>query len=161
MHVNPFDDRFAGDVASWPGSAEEAHMWCATKIYPVTPETVAGWQHETDVHAFVVLKDDTALGYGEIWSDDDEQEAELARIIVAPSARRQGVARTLVQTLSRKAQEMGFEQVFMRVHPDNHAAAACYRGVGYVDVDPELAARWNAVQPVPYLWLRLRGKVDG
>ena len=69
-------------------------------------------------------------------------------------ARRRGVGRALTAALVANA---GYENVFLRVRPDNTVALASYRGAGFEDVAPELQAEWNAPQPRPYAWLRYTG----
>ncbi|WP_375296080.1 GNAT family N-acetyltransferase [Saccharothrix sp.] len=97
------------------------------------------------------------VGYGELWLD--ECETELARLIVAPSVRGRGVGRDLVRHLTALALVRG-PNVFMRVHPANAAALRCYRGAGFVDVDPALAEEWNVAQPVSYVWLAHQSSAD-
>ena len=74
--------------------------------------------------------------------------------IVAPAARGRGVGRTLIAALVANA---GYENIFLRVRPDNTVALATYRGAGFEDVAPHLQAEWNAPQPRPYAWLRYTG----
>jgi [ribosomal protein S18]-alanine N-acetyltransferase len=153
----PFDPAHAAVVASWPRSAREAEWWCGAGPFPVPAQTVADWQREADVQAHMVLADGAIAGYGELWTDDDEGEVELARIIVAPAARGNGLGRALVRGLLSEAVLVGYPNVFIRVHPANEIALRCYRGAGFRAVDPELARDWNAGQPVTYDWLRHTG----
>ncbi|MET8771957.1 GNAT family N-acetyltransferase [Streptomyces sp. NPDC004658] len=141
-------------VAGWPTSAAEAVMWCGSDEFPVSGRTVAGWHRADDVEAHVLVDGPRVLGYGELWLDAEEDEAELARIIVAPEARGAGLGRVLVRGLLARAVRAGFADVYMRVHPDNHRALRCYLGVGFHQVGPGLAESWNAAQPVDYVWLR-------
>jgi ribosomal-protein-alanine N-acetyltransferase len=147
----PFTAARAGLVASWSTSADEADMWCSRPEHPFPPDVVAGWGTAPDVRAYLLLADGEPVGYGEVWSDEEENEAELARLIVAPAARGRGVGRALTAELVAHA---GYEDVFLRVRPDNAIALATYRGAGFEDVPAELQAEWNAPQPRPYAWLR-------
>ena len=104
--------------------------------------------------AYLLTDGDAPVAYGEVWSDDEEDEAELARLIVAPTARRRGVGRALTAALVAHA---GYDDVFLRVRPDNAAALATYRRAGFVDVAADLQAEWNAPQPRPYAWLKHAG----
>lgn len=147
----PFPPDRAGLVAGWVTSADEADMWCSRAEHPFPAEVVAGWAAQPDVTAYLLLADGEPVGYGEVWSDEAEDEAELARLIVAPSARGRGAGRALTTALVARA---GHQDVFVRVRPDNAVALATYRAGGFVDVAPELQEEWNAPQPRPYAWLR-------
>ncbi|MEW2511334.1 GNAT family N-acetyltransferase [Streptomyces sp. NPDC046870] len=154
MDLLPCAPVHAALVAGWPTSAAEAVMWCGSREFPVAAETVAGWQQADDVEAHVLVDGRRVLGYGEVWRDAEEDEAELARIIVAPGARGAGLGRLLVQGLLARAVRAGFTDVSLRVHPGNDRALRCYLGAGFRPVSPELAASWNTAQPVDYVWLR-------
>jgi ribosomal protein S18 acetylase RimI-like enzyme len=145
-----FDATLAVSVAGWPVSAQESVRWCGRA--DVTPEVVAGWGAAEDVRVFTLMDAGEPVGYGELWLDEDE--VELARLIVAPARRRQGVGRRLVEALTDIArQHAGL--IFLRVHPDNAAATRVYRAAGFEPVDAATAAEWNQRQPVTYTWLRL------
>ena len=150
----PFTLDRAGLVASWCTSADEADMWCSRSEHPFPADVVAGWAAQPDVSAYVLLAEGEPVACGEVWSDEEEDEAELARLIVAPAARGRGVGRALTAALVANA---GYENIFLRVRPDNMVALATYRGAGFEDVAPELQAEWNAPQPRPYAWLRYTG----
>ncbi|MFI9100758.1 GNAT family N-acetyltransferase [Streptomyces fildesensis] len=154
MDLLPFDRTHAVAVAGWPQSAAEVSMWCGLREFPLPARTVEAWQHADDVRAHLLLDGEQLIGYGELWIDAEEQEIELARIIVAPDARGKGYGRTLVRELTAQALLTGLPAIFMRVHPDNDRALRCYRAAGFAPVDPRLAKSWNAVQPVAYVWLR-------
>lgn len=94
------------------------------------------------------------VAYGELWVDDDEAEVELARLIVDPGERGQGLGRRLVIALADLAQSR-HPRVLLRVHPDNVAARRCYAAAGFEPVAPHQAALWNAPQPTDYVWLSL------
>ena len=152
--LTPFTADRAALVAGWSTSADEADMWCSRAEHPFPAEVVDGWAEQPDVAAYLLLVDGEPVAYGEVWSDDEEDEAELARLIVAPAARGRGVGRALTAALVANA---GYENIFLRVRPDNSVALASYRGAGFEDVAPELQAEWNAPQPRPYAWLRYSG----
>ncbi len=150
MEFTAFEAAHAAVVAGWPSSAEESLRWCSRA--EVTPDVVAGWAAAPDVVAYVAVDNGEPVAYGELWLDDEEAEAELARLIVAPAYRGRGLGRELVTRLTAAALDH-HPAVFMRVHPDNAPALRCYAAAGYVPVPAEQAARWNEGQPVPYVWL--------
>jgi ribosomal protein S18 acetylase RimI-like enzyme len=150
MALRPFDVIDSATVAGWAKTAEEASMWCGHTGWPVPEEKVARWSTEDGVRAFGLYAQDTILAYGELWVDHDEAEVELARLIVDPRGRGQGLGRRLVTELAARAE---YPEVFLRVHPDNAVALRCYSGAGFVRVDPAREAEWNAPQPVAYVWL--------
>lgn len=129
-------------------------MWCGRQEFPVAARTVTDWQRDPDVRAHVLVEGEEVIGYGELWFDAEEDEVELARLIMAPHTRGQGLGRVLVRGLLDRAVAAGHADVFMRVHPDNARALRCYRGAGFAPVDPALADAWNEPQPVAYVWLR-------
>ncbi|WP_146009406.1 hypothetical protein [Deinococcus planocerae] len=54
---------------------------------PPSPEVVLAWQRDAvvEVRSFVLVRGEP-LAYGELWIDREEQEVELARLIVDPEA---------------------------------------------------------------------------
>jgi GNAT superfamily N-acetyltransferase len=55
----------------------------------------------------------------------------LARLTVAPSARRRGLAQELIGALAAWADGLGATDAFLQVMDDNTAALACYAGLGF------------------------------
>jgi ribosomal protein S18 acetylase RimI-like enzyme len=155
MSMNPFDPADAATVAGWAATADEAVRWCGHRGWPVPEETVRSWSTEDGVGAFGLFRQGRIIGYGELWVDHDEAEVELARLIIDPRHRGQGLGRTLVAALLERAP---YPDVFLRVHPDNDLALRCYAGAGFVRVDPDREATWNAPQPLAYVWLERRAR---
>jgi len=153
LRLRVFDTSAAEVVAGWAVSDEETLQWCGRDA-PVSPDVVAGWSGETDVHPYGLYHDDRLVGYGEAWVDDEASEVELARLIIEPTERGHGLGRRLVTELTAVALRH-HSSVFMRVHPDNASALRCYASVDFVPVEPTLAAEWNRPQPVAYAWLTL------
>lgn len=147
--LKPFEQRWAGRVAAWATSAQAATWW-AGAAYPVPAETVRSWQQDPEARGFLLFEGPEPVAYGEIWDDADEQESELAHLIVDPVARGRGLGQALVRLLAPQA---GFEAQVVRVHPDNVIAQNCYTKAGFARVDEGRAALWNAPQPVAYVWL--------
>lgn len=83
---------------------------------------------------FLVAEEEGAgvVGHGVLWWQADE--AELASLAVAPSARRRGVASRLLDALLEGAREAGMTRVFLEVRASNAAALALYRRRGFREV---------------------------
>jgi ribosomal protein S18 acetylase RimI-like enzyme len=150
--LRPFDRADSSVVASWAGSAAEAMLWCSHGAHPVPAEVVARWQDDGN-QTFAAYRDDRLVGYGELWPDVELDEVELARLIVDPSCRRQGVGAALVSGLVEQAWSLS-NNVFLRVHPDNTSAERLYLQQGFARVEPVLEAEWNSGQPVRYRWMK-------
>jgi ribosomal protein S18 acetylase RimI-like enzyme len=153
MDLKPFDPAYAAVVASWGGSPDEVLMWCGLREYPVPASAVLGWQAD-DVAGYLLFADGKPVGYGELWFDEEDDEIELARIIVTPAVRGRGIGQVLVHHLTEAALATDYSDIFMRVHPDNTAALRCYQRASFTPVDPARATSWNAEQPLAYVWLK-------
>lgn len=157
--LGPYDAGVAATIVGWARSAEESDAWAS--LTQAGPDPFARWHAEPGVHPYVLVVDDAPVAYGEVWEDREEDEAELARVIVAPSLRGRGLGRTLIAMLAEEAQRMGFADIWVRVVPSNTAAIACYRAAGFKRTDAEGEAAFNAGQPREYVWMRLRPDQSG
>jgi len=154
VRLHPFPADSAGVVSAGAMTAEEALMWCSHPAAPVPAGQINAWAQEDGVQPFGLYRDGRLVAYGELWVDDDEAEVELARLIVDPAERGQGLGRRMVTGLADLARSR-YPRVFVRVHPDNIAAQRCYAAAGFQHVEPDQAEAWNACQPVRYVWLSL------
>lgn len=155
MNLSPFTLGDAQVVAGWIRSDDEASAWASVQLADVSRERFEAWHADADVHPFVLRDGDRVCGYGEVWVDAEEDEAELARIVVDPLLRSRGVGRRLTELLAAEAVRVGFSDVWLRVVPTNTAAIACYTRAGFVRATAEVEAAFNAGQPREYVWMRL------
>jgi ribosomal protein S18 acetylase RimI-like enzyme len=139
-------------VSSWATTDEEVLMWCGAAAAPVAAEQINAWTLEDGVEPFGLYRGQQLVAYGELWVDDGEAEVELARLIVDPGERGQGLGRRLAAELARLARSR-HQRVFLRVHPSNVAAQRSYAAAGFVPVEAHQAAAWNVGQPFVYIWL--------
>jgi RimJ/RimL family protein N-acetyltransferase len=142
-------------VLAWARTAEEREAWAGLVELDPDPAVFERWHADPDVHPFELLADGELVGYGEVWEDRGEDEAELARIIVDPEQRGRGLGQTLVVLLVRRAHALGYETVWVRAVPGNTAAIACYAAAGFARASDEEAAAFNQGQPRSYVWMRL------
>ena len=94
------------------------------------------------------------MGYGELWEDRELDEAELARLVVAPDARGRGHGRRLTRALADEAGARGFGAVWLRVRPENVPGRRAYEAAGFARATPEEEAEFNVGQPHVYVWMR-------
>ena len=155
MELRRFDNELTVSVASWATSAQEVGLLTGRDIFPFPAESKASWRRTADdIEAYLLYQDQVPVGYGELWLDEEEDEVELARIIVAPAFRGRGFGAQLVRSLLVPALAVGYASVFLRVRPENERAIRTYRRVGFEPVADALAAEWNVPQPVKYAWFR-------
>jgi ribosomal-protein-alanine N-acetyltransferase len=87
---------------------------------------------QPQVIASVAMRGDELIGYSIAWQLADE--AELANIAVAPSARGTGVGRALLDELLATLESRGGATVYLEVRVSNVAAQSLYRSRGFEEV---------------------------
>jgi len=148
----PFDLTFAEPVADWARASGRLAPW--TDLPSV--ETFRDALRDPSVAPFVMLQEDRPVGYGELWTESDPEETELARIIVDPALRRRGIGTALVRGLIAVACSRLDAPIWVRVLPDNVAALSCYAKLGFVRASLEDERRFNDAARSPGTrWLAL------
>lgn len=79
---------------------------------------------------YVATDGERVLGYAGMHHIGDE--GYIDNVAVFPEARRQGVARSLMNTLERYGRENNLYRLTLEVRASNSAALALYEGAGYV-----------------------------
>ena len=104
------------DVAS----GRDRLSWAARDPTVLDVEAIAGWHpirsrrsltwwSTADVEPWVMLDAEGSLiGYGEIWVDAEEDEVELARLIVPEALRGRGLGKLLVQSAAADGGREGY-----------------------------------------------------
>lgn len=82
-------------------------------------------------------------GYAGLLAPAGSRDGEVQTIAVAPSARRNGLGRILMERLIAEADTRGARQVFLEVRADNPNARALYDSLGF----EQIAVRKNYYQP--------------
>jgi [ribosomal protein S18]-alanine N-acetyltransferase len=159
VELRGFTSGYDGLVASWAVDASEVGLLSGRAEYPFPAELTASWRKvdDPDIESYLLFDGERPVGYGEVWLDEEEDEVELARIIVDPEVRGRGIGLELVRALLGPAGKAGYSEVFLRVRPENAIAIATYQRSGFVDVPAGLMDEWNAAQPVAYRWMRYAG----
>ncbi|NJO82316.1 MAG: GNAT family N-acetyltransferase [Blastochloris sp.] len=141
-------------LISWPQSLTEVQWWAGPQTpWPLTPVMIQRWHTDPDARPYVLHRGEALLGYGELWVDAEEQEVELARVIVAPTQRGKGFGVALVGQLLAEAGRTAYPRTFVRVVPENRVAIACYLRAGFTPVSPADQRAFNRGQLIEYLWM--------
>lgn len=139
-------------ICGWPLSQRDLQFWAGIHESKLAMRaTIETWLKDSCVTAFVLQSDRSIVAYGEIWKED--QEVELARLLVNPACRRQGFGTVLVERLLEEAKRIN-SNVWLRVHPENHVATKLYAQEGFHVADIELQEKFNQNQPVQYIWMK-------
>jgi ribosomal protein S18 acetylase RimI-like enzyme len=153
----PFRPEHVPALTSWVRSVDEATRWASLDHLP-TLEDLERWHSQPYATPYVLVCGDDVVGYGEVWDDGEEDreedEAELARLVVAPAHRGRGLGRALTRALADEAWRRGVAEVWLRVVEDNLPARRAYEAAGFVRASPEEEEAFNAGQPRQYLWMR-------
>jgi ribosomal protein S18 acetylase RimI-like enzyme len=152
--LEPFDPAHAATVLSWARTPEERDAWASIPEREPDVSVFDRWHADEDVHPFGFFEDDRLVGYGEVWEDREEHEAELARLIVDPQMRGRRVGRSMVRLLVGRARALGYEDVWVRVVPSNTVAIKAYAATGFVRATAEQESAFNEGQPRAYVWMR-------
>lgn len=119
MKLRPACDHEAGDLARVHAQAFD-HPWSASEIADLMASP----------GAFALVAEDAALA-AFILCRAVAGEAEILTLAVEPAARRQGLARALVEAAAGAARIAGGEAMFLEVADDNLAAIGLYEVAGF------------------------------
>lgn len=155
LRLADFESEHAETIVGWVESAEVALGWAETPFLRVRRELLETWHAQPGIVPCVGWLGDELCAYGHVWEDHAEREAEIGRVIVAPSRRRQGIGRAFVSLLAAEARRRGFETVLARTPRINRAAFACYRSAGFERMRREDEVAMNLDQSEDYVWLEL------
>ncbi len=151
MQLRPVQTMDYAQLVGWISDAHACARWAGPDMaFPFSSEELPALLKVAQGPSFC-LTDDThnMLGFGQYF-DKGAGIVRLARIIIAPSQRGQGLAKTLCQLLMQQArQELRVQAFSLAVFRDNLAAVSCYLQLGFVVVEEKSSDyRWEMVLPV-------------
>jgi ribosomal-protein-alanine acetyltransferase len=85
-------------------------------------------------HGFYLVEtgeDEAIVAYAGLLAPLGTGQGDIQTVTVAPEARRQGLARGMMQKLLDEARRRGAEELFLEVRVDNEAAQVLYRELGF------------------------------
>ncbi len=121
-------------LMSWFPTERSVDIWGGPKFrYPFTPQSFqedVRWREMDSYNS--VDPSGEMLAFGQMY--ERHGRINLARLVVAPEQRGQGLGKRLVALLMDRGRE-GFplDEFSLYVHKDNHAARACYVSMGFED----------------------------
>ncbi|WP_110707535.1 GNAT family N-acetyltransferase [Salinicola sp. CR57] len=120
-------------IAEWIGSAQALEHWAGPGLsWPTDGPRL--WR-EIDgggLLSFCLVSGSEPLAFGQLVVKG-ERHYHLARIIVSPSRRRQGLGEALCRRLLDEARQRRAERVTLNVFSDNGAAVDLYRRLGFTE----------------------------
>jgi ribosomal protein S18 acetylase RimI-like enzyme len=118
-------------IASWIRSARECELWAGPRMpFPVDVEQLPARIDFAEARTFALWSDDRLVAFGQI-VPKSSRRAHLARIIVAPDARRQGHGERLIRSLIDEAHRQSHRRVSLNVDRQNDPAIALYSKLGF------------------------------
>lgn len=104
-------------------------------VYPDDPwsrEIMAAELGNEHAYYLVALGDDGAIdAYAGLLAPSGTGQGDVQTVTVAPRARRNGLARSMMQQLLNEARRRGAGELFLEVRHDNAGAQALYAALGF------------------------------
>jgi ribosomal-protein-alanine acetyltransferase len=85
-------------------------------------------------YLIAVDEQDAIVGYAGLLAPIGTGQGDIQTVTVSPEARRQGLARAMLQQLINEARRRGAEELFLEVRADNEPAQTLYRDFGFEPV---------------------------
>ncbi len=144
-------------ILDWVTSPEQLRLWGGPALtYPPRVDRTWGEIGATTQNTFSLIDAASHVsGLGQILLREKDT-AHLARIIVSPALRRNGIGHILCQQLMRVAsQRYGTTGFTLNVYKDNLPAVKLYRSLGFIIVAEDTEQNWFRMQlrvhPLPAL----------
>lgn len=116
---------------------EERHLPALAEIERAcfhAPWSENALREELGKGLFLVAEDENRTVCGYVGCQTVLDEGYITNVAVAPSYRRQGIGRQLLQALAERAEESGLAFVTLEVRASNDPAIALYTAAGYEPV---------------------------
>lgn len=129
------------ELMRWFPDAHAVDIWGGPKFrYPFDRKTFyedCRWREFSNYR--LSAPDGSLVAYGQL--GDRYDRAHLARLIVKPAMRGQGLGRKLIEMMIDVARnEQNFSKIALFVYRDNEPARECYRSLGFeIQAYPEKA----------------------
>jgi ribosomal protein S18 acetylase RimI-like enzyme len=126
-------------LISWVRSAEELRMFAGDGLaWPLDSRQLELLRNEPELAAYTAELGGVVVGHFQL-RRLPPGSARLARVIVDPKRRGEGLGRALVAAALDEARRRGFVHVDLHVYNANAAARALYASLGFDDHGPDRA----------------------
>ncbi|HEX2308178.1 MAG TPA: ribosomal protein S18-alanine N-acetyltransferase [Jatrophihabitantaceae bacterium] len=123
MRIVPMTEAHLDEVLVYEKDMFGTESWSRSAYRDELRDTRTRW------YIAAVGEDDKLLGWAGLMTVADS--AQIFTVGTVPHARRQGVARRLIQAMLDEARRRAATNVFLEVRVDNEAAKALYEGFGF------------------------------
>ena len=137
-------------VLNWITSERESRMWAGPKVrYPASPESTWSDMEASGNNAYALVDAEAALvGFGQVLPREDNV-LHLARLIVEPELRGQGIGRALCLALMNiGASKHPVEYFTLNVYASNKAAVRLYLSLGFEVKEKDASGAVAMIQPL-------------
>lgn len=118
-------------VAGWIRSAELCRQWAGERVaFPIQNDRLPHEIEFEKAESWCLLEGGTILGFGQIVPKSASRQ-HLARLVIEPESRGQGLGRVLAEHLLELALAKSPSCVSLNVSANNPAAVALYRSLGF------------------------------
>ncbi|OZI50363.1 GNAT family N-acetyltransferase [Bordetella genomosp. 5] len=138
MQLRAFDPADFDALASWFDSQRAVSQWGGSHVrHPLTAAQfevmlAEGRGTRPQRQCWTAWHEDRAVGHGQIAYDWQDGNARLGRIVIAPQARGQGLARPMLRQLIDLAFDIpDIQRVELNVYMFNEVAIHTYKTLGF------------------------------
>jgi ribosomal-protein-alanine N-acetyltransferase len=138
LQLRPAADQDLMEIMSWIPDKASCRLWGGPMIrFPFTLESLKkDMQYQEDNTFSLVNAEGTLLGLGQLLEKPDKR-IHLARIIVSPDHRGQGIGLNLCRSLMEAGKKRHGESEFsLNVYVENSTAKNLYIKLGFKDHEP-------------------------
>ena len=136
----------AHEIADWFATRQEAVDWGGSQTpFPIDADWLAEEFFNNASRTYYVLADegDRPCGTYNLWRPDEER-LHIGRFAVAPSLRRMGVGRRMIEEAVHIARSHGATSLIVRVYEHNLVARRMYERVGFKRSVPRFSEQGRA-----------------
>lgn len=136
--LRPFQEPDFDSLASWIRTSREAIEWGGPGVpWPIDHRFLNSIKAETTDSpvkrlAWTAVSEGRPVGHVEAVPDWHAGSARLCRLVVAPTSRRAGIAKTVIGVVVGQLFAAGFHRLELNVYSHNRPAVQLYKSAGFL-----------------------------